>query len=90
MVVLHMTEAEVAKDFATVLEKLRHGAEIVVEDGYSTVAVIKPVQGPGRSLDECIALAKAHGSGGALDEDLDQDLKELLAERRRLDTSAWD
>lgn len=51
MTVLHMTEAEVARDFAAVLEKVRQGAEIVVEEGYRTVAVIKPVEGPGRPLD---------------------------------------
>jgi antitoxin (DNA-binding transcriptional repressor) of toxin-antitoxin stability system len=90
MAVLHMTEAEVARDFAAVLEKVRQGAEIVVEEGYRTVAVIKPVQGPGRPLDECIALAKAHGSGATLDEEFAQDLQEIIAQRQPLDTSAWD
>ena len=69
---------------------MRQGAEIIVEEGYRTVAVIKPVQGPGRPLDECIALAKAHGSGATLDEDFAQDLEEIIAQRRPLDTSAWD
>jgi len=54
--------------------KCGQGAEIVVEEGYRTVAVIKQVQGPGRPLDECIALAKAHGSGATLDEEFAQDL----------------
>ncbi|HTS48358.1 MAG TPA: hypothetical protein VMH05_10470 [Bryobacteraceae bacterium] len=90
MAVLHMTEAEVARDFAAVLEKVRQGAEIVVEEGYRTVAVIKPVQGPGRPLDECISLAKAHGSGAALDEEFAGDLAEIIAQRRPLYTSAWD
>src|SRR5271166_6352426 len=56
MAVLHMTEAELARDLHAALEKVRQGAEIVVEEGYRTVAIIKPVQGPGRPLDECIAL----------------------------------
>jgi antitoxin (DNA-binding transcriptional repressor) of toxin-antitoxin stability system len=90
MAVLHMTEAEVARDFAAVLEKVRQGAEILVEEGYRTVAVIKAIQGPGRPLDECIALAKAHGSGATLDEDFASDLEAIIAERQPLDTSAWD
>jgi hypothetical protein len=90
MAVLHMTEAELARDLHDALEKVRQGAEIVVEEGYRTVAVIKPVQGPGRPLDECIALAKAHGSGVTLDADFAKDLENIIRERRPLDTSAWD
>ena len=85
-----MTEAEVAKDFPAVLEKVRQGTEIVIEEGYRTVAVISPVQGPGRPIDECIALAKEHSSGATLDEDFAKDLEEIIAERKALDTSAWD
>ena len=47
------------------LEKVRQGAEVIVEQGDRTVAIIKPVQGPGRPIDECIALAKAHESGAS-------------------------
>jgi hypothetical protein len=90
MTVLHMTEAELARDLHAVLEKVRQGAEIVVEEGYRTVAVIKPIQGPGRPLDECIALAKSHGSGAKLDEEFVKDLEEIIAQRKPLDTSAWD
>jgi antitoxin (DNA-binding transcriptional repressor) of toxin-antitoxin stability system len=90
MAVLHITEAELARDLHAVLEKVQQGAEIIVEDGYRTVAVIKPVQGPGRPLDECIAIAKAHGSGATLDEEFAKDLEEIIAQRQPLDTSAWD
>jgi antitoxin (DNA-binding transcriptional repressor) of toxin-antitoxin stability system len=90
MAVLHITEAELARDLHDVLEKVQQGVEIIVEEGYRTVAVIKPVQGPGRPLDECIAIAKAHGSGAALDEEFAKDLEEIVAQRRPLDTSAWD
>ena len=85
-----MTDAEVANDFAGVLEKLRHGAEVVVEQDHRAVAVIRPVNGPGRSLDECIALAKAHGSGATLDEEYAKDLEEIIACRQPVDTSLWD
>ena len=38
---LHITEAEVVKDFAAVLEKVRNGAEVIVERDHQPVAVIK-------------------------------------------------
>ena len=90
MAQVHMTEAEVTKDIAAVLEKVRQGTEVVIEQGYRTVAVISPVKGPGRPIDECIALAKEHGSGATLDEDFAKDMEEVIAQRKPLDTSAWD
>ena len=87
---VYMTEAEVAGDFAAVLERLKHGAEVVVEQDHRPVAVISPVKGPGRPIDECIALAKAHGSGAKLDEEYAADLEEIIASRQPLDTSVWD
>ena len=87
---VRMTEAEVVSDFAAVLEKLKHGAEVVVEQDHRPVAVIKPVQGPGRSIDECIALARALDSGTRLDGDFANDLEAVIATRQPLDTSTWD
>jgi antitoxin (DNA-binding transcriptional repressor) of toxin-antitoxin stability system len=85
-----MTEAEVITNFAAVLEQVRQGAEVVIEQGYRPVAVISPVWGPGRPIDECIAIAKARGSGATLDDDFTRDLEQVIAERKPLDTSAWD
>ena len=90
MAALHITEAELARDLHAVLEKVRQGAEIIVEEGDRVVAVIKPVEGPGRPLDECIARAKAHGTGAELDEEFAEDLKEIIGQRKPLDTSQWD
>jgi antitoxin (DNA-binding transcriptional repressor) of toxin-antitoxin stability system len=87
---VHMTDVEVTRDFAAVLEKLKLGQEVVVERDHRPVAVIKPVKGPGRSIDDCIALAKARGSEAALDESYAKDLHDMIASRRPLDTSVWD
>jgi antitoxin (DNA-binding transcriptional repressor) of toxin-antitoxin stability system len=43
---VRMTQAEVTKNFAAVLEKLNRGDEVVVEQNHRPVAVIKPVKGP--------------------------------------------
>jgi antitoxin (DNA-binding transcriptional repressor) of toxin-antitoxin stability system len=90
MAQVHMTEAEVVKDIQGVLKKVRQGAEVIVEQGDRTVAIIKPVKGPGRPIDECIEIAKARESGAILDEDFAKDLKEAIAGRQPLDTSVWD
>ena len=52
------------------------------------MAAIKTVKGA--ALDECIAIAKARGSGATLDEEFAKDLEEIIARRQPLDTSAWD
>jgi hypothetical protein len=62
MAQLHLTEAELARDLHAVLEKVRQGAEVIVERDAKPLAVIKAPEFRGRPLDECIALAKAHGS----------------------------
>ena len=90
MAQLHMTEAELARDLHGVLERVRQGAEVVVEDGYNRVALIKPVEGPGRPIDECIAIARARGSQATLDEEFAKDLEEIIAGRAPLDTAAWE
>src|SRR5512141_2636223 len=57
---LRITEAELARDLAGVLAKVREGLEVIVEQDHRPVAVIKTPQGPGRKLSECIAIAKAY------------------------------
>jgi hypothetical protein len=53
--------------------------------------VIKPPLFRGRSIDECIALAKKHGSHATLDEDFDKDLEEVIdSHREAFDPPRWD
>jgi len=60
MALVRMTEAEVARDLHAVLEKVREGIEVIIERDHRPVAVIKTPPGPGRPIDECIALARAY------------------------------
>jgi antitoxin (DNA-binding transcriptional repressor) of toxin-antitoxin stability system len=41
MATIHISAAEAVRDFATLLARVRAGAEVVVEDGPITVAVQK-------------------------------------------------
>jgi antitoxin (DNA-binding transcriptional repressor) of toxin-antitoxin stability system len=64
----------VAREIHAVLEKVRQGVEVVVEQDHRPVAIIKTPQRPGRLIDECIVMARADGSGATLDEDFAKDL----------------
>lgn len=55
---VRITEAERARDVHAVLEKVRAGAEVIVEQDRRPVAVIKTPQSPGRKISECLALAR--------------------------------
>jgi hypothetical protein len=90
MAQVHMTEAELARDLHAVLEKVRNGDEVVIEQDHQTVAVIKMPQAPGRPIDECIAIALARDSQATLDDDFAADLEEIIASRRPLDAPAWE
>ena len=95
MAQVHMTEAELARDVHAALEKVRSGAEVVIEEDHRAVAVIKMPQGPGRSIDECIALAKQYeerlGQAPVPDLDFAKDVQAAIdAHREPLDPPAWD
>ncbi len=94
MAVLHITEAELARDVHAVLEKVRQGAEIVIEQDHRPVAVIKTPQGPGRMISECIAIAKQREKEGGyavtLDPDFASDVEEIVRNRQPWNPPSWD
>jgi len=54
---LHISESEaVATDLATLLARVRAGAEIVIEKDNLPVAVLHPAEPVRRTITECIAL----------------------------------
>jgi len=88
---VHMSEAEVAKNFAAVLERVRQGAEIVIEQDARPVAVLKSTPRTGRLISECIALAKARNSAAVMDEDFAKDVEEAIRSHQEPWTPpSWD
>ena len=83
MAVVHMSEAEVVKDIASVLAQVRQGVEVVVEQDHRAVAVIKPSQPVGRMISDVIADLQARGSGVTMDEDFAHDIEEGIRARRQ-------
>ena len=74
----------------------RAGVELVIEEGHRRIALIKAIapikamEEPGRPIDECIALLATRGSVAMPDEDFSKDIEQIIAERKPLDTSAWE
>ena len=76
MAVLHITESELARDVHGVLEKVRGGAEVVIEQNNRPVAVIKAPLVKGRNISEVIAAMEASGANATVDEDFARDVEE--------------
>jgi antitoxin (DNA-binding transcriptional repressor) of toxin-antitoxin stability system len=94
MAVLHISEAELARDVHSVLEKVRNGAEVVIEQGDRPIAIIKAPQQPGRLISESIAIAKGHekerGYAVALEADFAADVEEIVRSRQPWNPPSWD
>ena len=91
MAEIHLTETELAQNLHGVLESVQHGTEVIVERDARPVAVILSPRFRGRPIDECIALAKAHGSHATLDDEFAKDLDDLIQSRRDpLSPPEWD
>lgn len=94
--VIHVSEAEASSDFASLLARVREGAEVVIEHDARPVAVVRPAgpHSPGRLLSESIALAEAHakelGYEPILDTDFAADLEEIINNRRPRNVSTWE
>lgn len=91
MAELHMSEAEVAKDFAAVLEKVvRHGVDVVVEHDRQPVAVLHPALPPRRKISEVLALMPKN-STATMDADFARDVETAIESHREpLEPPPWD
>jgi antitoxin (DNA-binding transcriptional repressor) of toxin-antitoxin stability system len=90
MAQVHMSEEEVAKNFAAALEKVRQGLEVVVEDGHQAVAVLRPADPLRRKISEVLALMP-RSSDATMDADFARDIEAAIESHREpLEPSAWD
>jgi hypothetical protein len=94
MAAIHITEAELASDLHDILEKVRAGAEVIVDGGHTPVTMIRPAAAPPRTLSEMIQLAeereKARGYKVTLDEDFAADVEAVVAARKPWNPPTWD
>lgn len=94
MLRIRISEAEAARDFAAVITRVREGAEVVIENGTLPVAVIRAPVPTGRSISECISLARQHeeetGEAPVLDADFASDVEEIIRNRKPWNPPAWE
>ena len=94
MATIHISEAELARDLHAVLEQVRQGGEVVVEQDHRPVAIMKPAEQAGRLLSESIAIArrreKESGSAAVLDPDFAEDMEDIVRNRQLWNPTSWD
>jgi len=91
--VIHISEAEAERDLRSVLERVRDGAEVVIEGkgGSPRIVIRTEPERRSRLLSEAIALAEAHGSTVTLDEKFSRDLEAVInSHREPLNPPTWD
>jgi len=72
--VIDMSEGEATRDFASLLARVREGAEVIIKIGTQPVAVVRPAEPHVRLLSESLRLARAHGSTATPDENFAKDV----------------
>jgi antitoxin (DNA-binding transcriptional repressor) of toxin-antitoxin stability system len=88
--VIHISEADAARDFAGLLARVRAGAEVVIESGKLPAAVIHSPVPPRRSISECIALLP-EDSTATTDADFAKDVEAAVESHPEpLEPPAWD
>jgi antitoxin (DNA-binding transcriptional repressor) of toxin-antitoxin stability system len=89
--VIHVSEEDAANDFASLLARVRAGAEVVIEHDSQPIAVVHPAETPVRLLSESLRLAREHGSTATLDADFAKDVEAAIESHREpLNPPAWD
>ena len=88
--VIHISEADAARDFRELLARVRAGAEVVIESGKLPVAVIHAPVPARRSISECIALLP-EDSTATIDADFAKDVEAAVESHREpLEPPSWE
>jgi prevent-host-death family protein len=89
--VIHISESEATSDFASLMARVREGAEVIIERDARPVAVLRPAEPHVRLLSDSLRLAREHGSTATLDGDFARDLEEVIdSHREPMNPPAWD
>jgi antitoxin (DNA-binding transcriptional repressor) of toxin-antitoxin stability system len=81
MAQVHMSEAEVARNFAAALEEVRQGLEVVVEHDHQAVAVLRPALPPRLKISEVLARMPKN-SNATMDADFARDVEAAIEGHR--------
>jgi antitoxin (DNA-binding transcriptional repressor) of toxin-antitoxin stability system len=91
---VHMSEAEVASDFAAVLYKIQGGAEVIVDRNGQPIAIIKSVQPEPSTFSRLIGKAekreKERGYAITLDPGYAADVEQIVHPRKPWLPRSWE
>jgi antitoxin (DNA-binding transcriptional repressor) of toxin-antitoxin stability system len=88
--VLHISEADLAKDVRSVVQRVQTGAEVIIERDAQPVAVLRAPTPVHRRISECIALLSPD-STATIDPDFAKDVEAgIAAHRESLEPPQWD
>lgn len=88
--VIHVSDAEAASDFASLLERVGTGTEIVIEYDARPVTVLHAAEPVRRTISECIA-PLPEDSTATIDADFAKDVEAAVASHREpLNPPVWD
>ena len=87
---LHVSEAELVRDIASLLDRVQSGAEIIIEREARPIAVLRAAQPRRRRLSE-IAAALPKNSAATIDPDFEADVQAFIdSHREPLQSAEWD
>ncbi len=90
MGVEHISESELARNLASVLDRVRSGTEVVIERNAQPVAVLRPAGSRRRKLSE-IAASLSEQSTATVDADFAADVQDFIDRHREpLNPPDWD
>jgi antitoxin (DNA-binding transcriptional repressor) of toxin-antitoxin stability system len=88
--IIHVSEADAARDFIGLLARVRAGAEVVIESGNLPIAIIHAPGPQRRTISECIALLP-EDSSAVIDGDFAADVEQAIQSHRQpLEAPSWD
>ena len=91
MAVIHISEADAARDFGALMARVRAGEEVMIGPEAAPVAVLKPADGPHvRKLSESLRMARERGSTVTLDGEFGRDLEAIIESHSEPLKIPWD
>jgi antitoxin (DNA-binding transcriptional repressor) of toxin-antitoxin stability system len=88
--VIRVSDEEAANDFAALLDCVRKGAEVLIENGTHSIPVVLATPFARRKITECIALLPLE-SDAVIDADFAKDVDAAIGSHREpLTPPAWD
>ena len=89
--IIHVSEAEAARDFTALMDHVRTGEQVIIEENTLPIAVLRRAFHPHlRLLSESLEMAKGRDSVATLDSGFADDLEAVINAHREPLSCIWD